>query len=212
MSNLAADNQWQHCNEASYDTTLITGALLWADTKKLASLILEGTTAAELRALAIKENLFERKSKKTALNILSYLRQRLSAAPTSLLNLIAYDNSLASKQAVFIAAIQSSRFLREFISNVVCDKLESFNPELSALFWEDFWSSCISKDHSLQNIRPKTVKEIRSNLLKFLVELEILESSKSRELKQIRFQPQILQALSTTELACLTPFVRSFVK
>jgi hypothetical protein len=212
LKNSAAENRWHHFDEGSYDTNLITGALLWSDMKNISRLIISGKNPTELKTIVLQENILERNRSKTALNILSYLLQRLSFAPSSLLTLLAHGDSVASRQAAFLASLQSSRFLREFLADVVCDKLESFSPTLPSLFWEDFWNSCTAKDHTLQALRPKAVTELRSVLLKFLVEIEVLETSKARELKHIRFHPQTLQVLKSAELSWLTPYIRSFVR
>jgi len=200
------------CIRQSYDTNLITGALLWSDTKKLAGLILAGKSVTDLRGLALKENILERKSSKTSLNVLSYLLQRLSPAPRQLLELIASGDSVSSRQAAFLCSLQNSKFLRDFLANVVCDKLASFHNHLAPLFWEDFWNACVSKDSSLQALRPKAISELRAVLIKFLVEVEILDSLRSRALKHIRFTSQSTELLKLPELSWLIPCVRSFVR
>lgn len=212
MRSSVADKTWHSFNEESYDTNLITGALLWSDMKRLASLLLDGKTSAQLRSLILRDNFLERKSSKRSLNILSYLLQRLSHSPRDLLELIALGDSVSSRQAAFICSLQNSRFLREFLSNVICEKLESFNNHLQPLFWEDFWNSCLSKDPSLHTLRPKAKAELRSVLIKFLADIEILDNSRSRELKHIRFSPLSAQTLKTSALAWLMPSVRSFVR
>jgi hypothetical protein len=180
--------------------------------RTLAQLVCSGKCYPEIRGLVTEANLLQRRRTKTSLNIFSYLTQRLSCAPAHLVTLIADSDSIVSRQASLIASLQSSRFLREFLGNVVCDRLESFSPELPPLFWEDFWSSCLANDQSLQDLRLKTVSEIRATLLKCLVEIEVLESSKSRALKAIRFHSQVLAALKSSELSGLKPYVRSFVR
>lgn len=212
MGSALALNQYEPLILESYDTNLITGALLWADMRKLAQLVCSGKSYLEIRQLVIEANLLQRKRTKTSLNIFSYLSQRISGAPEPLVMLIANGDSIVSRQASLLASLQSSRFLREFLGNVVCERLEGFNPELPSLFWEDFWSTCLANDPSLQGIRPKTVSEIRTTLLKCLVEIEVLESSKSRALKAIRFHPQVLAVLESSELCWLKPYVRSFVR
>ncbi len=212
MDSTLAINRYAQLGEESYDTNLITGALLWADMRKLSQLICSGHTPAEIRSLVVETNLLQRSRPKTSLNIYSYLSKRLSISPPSLIRLIADGNSIISRQAALLAAMQPSRFLREFLGTVVCDRLESFNPSLSSLFWEDFWSSCVANDPSLLSVRQKAVNEIRSILLKFLVEVDILESPKEKALKAIRFHPNVAALLKSSELLWLKPYVRSFVR
>ena len=212
MRSSTAEKARDSFSEESYDTNLITGALLWSDMKKLAGLLLSGTTAAELRSLVLQDNFLVRKSTKRSLNLLSYLLQRLSLSTSPLLELIANGDSISSRQAAFLCSLQNSRFLREFLFNIVCDKLESFHNHLPPLFWEDFWNACVSKDHALQTLRQKAISELRSVLIQFLVEVEILDSLRSRELKHIRFTPSAAKVLKTAELSWLTPCVRSFVR
>ena len=212
MKSSAAKKDWDHLNKESYDTNLITGALLWPDMKRLASLLAAGKSAAEVRGLVSQDNLLERKSTKRSLNVTSYLLQRLSLAPQLLLEIIANADSISSRQAALLVSLQNSRFLREFLTTVICDRLESFNTNLPPLYWEDFWASCLSKDHCLQSLRPKAVTELRSVLIKFLVDVGILDSSRSRALVQIRLTPQVTQVLRTSELSWLLPCIKSFVR
>jgi hypothetical protein len=179
--------------------------------RRLSQLICSGHTSAEIRSLVVEANLLQRSRPKTSLNIYSYLSQRLFISPLCLIRVIADSNSIVSRQAALLAAMQPSRFLREFFSTVVCDRLESFNPALSSFFWEDFWSTCLANDPLLHSVRQKAVNEIRSTLLKVLVEVEVLESPKSRELKAVRFHPQVSALLKSSELMWLKPSVRSFI-
>ena len=180
--------------------------------RKLSQLLCSGHTPAEIRSLVVEANLLQRSRPKTALNIYSYLSQRLNVSPRGLLHLIADGNSIVSRQAALLAAMQPSRFLREFFGTVVCDRLESFNPALTSLFWEDYWSTCLANDPSLHSVRQKTVSEIRSTLLKVLVEVDVLESPKAKALKAVRFHPQVTALLKSSELMWLKPYVRSFVR
>ena len=212
MESAVALHKHDESSGECYDTNLITGALLWADMRKLSRLICSGHTPGEIRTLVVEANLLERGRPKTALNIYSYLSQRLYISPPSLVRLIADGNSIVSRQAALLAAMQPSRFLREFLGTVVCDRLESFNPSLPSLFWEDYWSSCVANDPALLSVRQKAVNEIRSILLKFLVEVDVLESPKEKALKAIRFHPQVAALLKSSELKWLKPYVRSFVR
>ena len=117
--NSVAENRHHHFDEGSYDTNLITGALLWSDMRNISRLMTAGKNPTELRTIVIQENLLERNRSKTSLNILSYLLQRLSFSPSSLLTLLAHGDSVPSRQAAFLACLQSSRFLREFLAHVV---------------------------------------------------------------------------------------------
>ena len=199
-------------SEDRYDTGIITGALLWEDSKVLTTLLISNRTPSEIRDTIVTNNCLLRRSKKRSLNIASYLLQRLKLCPRSLLEIIASPDSIASRQATFISALISSRFLRDFMHEVICDRLDSFDHKLPSLFWNDFWSSCLSKEISLHSLRSKGVAEIRSTLLRFMVEIEVLENSKARELHRIRFVAPVLSILRTSELEWIKPYLRGFLR
>ena len=69
--NSVAENRYHHFDEGSYDTNLITGALLWSDMRNISRLMTAGKNPTELRTIVIQENLLERNRSKTSLNILS---------------------------------------------------------------------------------------------------------------------------------------------
>ena len=198
--------------QGPYGTGIITGALLWEDSKILAELLLSDHTHAQIRETVVSNNTLLRKSKKRSLNVASYLLQRLSSCPRPLLTMIAYADSISSRQASFVAALISSNFLRDFMNEVVCERLESFDHRLPPHFWNDFWASCRSKESTLHSLREKGVAEIRSTLLKFLAEIGILESVRARELHQISLSSQVAALINTPELAWTRAYIRCFVR
>jgi hypothetical protein len=195
-----------------YDTGIITGALLWSDTKILASLLLEGKSPADIREAVSTNNSLLRRSKKRSSNVTSYLLQRFKACPDRLLELIVRSDSDTSKQAAFVASLITSRFLRDFMNEVVCEILEGATQQLPSHFWGDFWGSCVSKDPELSKLRDKAVSEVRSTLLRFLVEVGILEGIRARELQRITLTPQIQAVLMSEELSTVRFYLRSFVR
>ncbi len=195
-----------------FDSGIITGALLWEDSKVISTLLLNGHTPAAIRAEVASNNTLLRHSKKRALNIASYLLQRFKATPHNILSLITHSDSTTSKQAAFIASILASRFLRDFMNEVVCEAFEKHGRRLPTDFWIDFWATCASKEPELAELRAKAVSEIRSTLLKFLTEVGILEGIRSRELQRITFTAPILAALKRQELVEMQFYLRSFVR
>jgi hypothetical protein len=195
-----------------YDTGIITGALLWSDTKILAALLLEGRSPADIREAVSANNSLLRRSKKRSSNVTSYLLQRFKACPDRLLELIVRSDSDTSKQAAFVASLITSRFLRDFMNEVVCEILEGATQQLPSHFWRDFWGSCVSKDPELSELRDKAVREVRSTLLRFLVEIGILEGIRARELQRITLTPQIQAVLMSEELSTVRFYLRSFVR
>lgn len=195
-----------------FDSGIITGALLWEDSKVISALLLNGHTPAVIRAEVASNNSLLRHSKKRALNIASYLLQRFKTTPHKLIALINHSDSNTSKQAAFIASVLASRFLRDFMNEVVCEAFEKHGRRLPTDFWIDFWATCVSKEPELAELRAKAVGEIRSTLLKFLAEVGILEGIRSRELQRITFTTPVLSALKTQELAGIKIYLRSFVR
>jgi len=183
-------------SEQPYDIKLITGALLWHETKIAAHLMLKENSAAKARLTILKDNLFQRRSKKTASNILGLVIKRLESVPHDIVSLIASSDMELSKQATFVAALAESRFLREFVRDVVSEKLESFDNSISVGIWDQFWNSCVSKDPSLSEAREKSAKELRSTILKILVETGILERSSSKRFSSIKFLPELSKLVS----------------
>ena len=195
-----------------FDSGIITGALLWEDSKVISGLLVSGQSPATIRAEVATNNSLLRHSEKRALNVASYLLQRFKTSPHKLIALISHSDSTTSKQAAFIASVLASRFLRDFMNEVVCEAFEKHGRRLPTDFWIDFWATCVSKEPALAELRVKAVSEIRSTLLKFLTEVGILEGIRSRELQRITFTTPILSALKTQELVGVQFYLRSFVR
>ena len=195
-----------------YDTGIITGALLWSDTKILAALLLEGRSPADIREAVSANNSLLRQTKNRGSKITSYLLNRFKHCPKGLLELIVRSDSDTSKQAAFVATLITSRFLRDFMNEVVCEILEGPTNQLPSHFWGDFWGSCVSKEPDLSELREKAVREVRSTLLRFLVEVGILGGIRARELRRITLTPQIRAVLISAELSAVRFYLRSFVR
>jgi hypothetical protein len=196
-----------------YDTGIITGSLLWSDTKVVVDLLLEQKSPPEIREAVSVHNPLLRRTKNRSLKITSYLLNRYNRCPIGLLELIANPDSNTSKQAAFLASLLFSRFLRDFMNEVVCETLDGTpNHLLQPEFWRDFWSSCVSKEPELHELREKAVVEIRATLLRFLSEVGVLEGIRSRELQRITLTPHIQSVLGTPELSTLRFYLRSFVR
>lgn len=199
-------------SQAMYDSNILTGALLWEDSRVICELLLQGHTPEAIRQEVVTSNALLRRSKKTALNITSYLLWRFRETPESLLSLVAHSDSVTSKQAVFISSILASRFLRDFMDEVVCEAIDRGCQRLPTDFWLDFWGTCVSKEPELADLRPKAIGEIRGTLIKFLAELGIIEDTKALELRRINLTPPIIAILKTEELNEVRGYLRSFVR
>lgn len=178
-----------------YDTSLLTGALLWHETKLVAVELVNGKTMKQIGDLVVSENLFLRSTAKTSSNIFSFIKRRLIACPEPLIRLISSSDMELSKQATFVAIVNSSRFVCEFLDEVVSEKLMSFSPFLESNYWERFWQSCVSKDPSLSSTRLKSIESIKQVIKKILFEVGTVEQLRSFELKKVRLHPELSQFL-----------------
>ena len=180
----------------SFDTKLITGNLLWHETQVVAEFVAQGLAKKEIRDRVLEENLLNRKTQKTAANIFSYLYQRITSTSPAVIELIANADAVTSKQATLVAAVSSSRILREFFRDVVSEKLESMNPTLRPSYWRNFWRSCIAQAPELEKTREKTVDELRHKCLSFLVDFGILNEREGKDLLPFKLTPKVARAVN----------------
>lgn len=195
----------------AYDTKLVTGTLLWHETKTVAALILGGDTLSKIRSRVIKENLLHRNTEKTSANIFAYLSQRINAVPLGIVELIASGDMDPSKQATFVSAIAASRVLREFSRDLICDTIENHVYSLPKTAWTDFWNACISKQPKLENTRLKTVSELKNSTFKILSEVSILTGADLLEIRPLKFTPELSSLIKTECSSSIKQSVRCFI-
>ena len=105
-----------------YRSTIKSMPYLYIETKKAASLVLQGLNDFEIKDMSIKENIFQMKSEARKKEVASMILKRLKSLDEFLLNKLVNGDLDTSKQIVIYAIMKTDRLFFEFMSEVYRDK------------------------------------------------------------------------------------------
>lgn len=105
-----------------YRSTIKSMPYLYIETKKAASLVLQGLNDFEIKDMSIKENIFQMKSEARKKEVASMILKRLKSLDEFLLNKLVNGDLDTSKQIVIYAIMKNDRLFFEFMSEVYRDK------------------------------------------------------------------------------------------
>lgn len=105
-----------------YRSTIKSMPYLYIETKKAATLVLQGFNDFEIKEMSVKDNIFQMKSEARKKEIASRVLNRLKVLDEFLLNKLVNGDLETSKQIVIYAIMKTDRLFFEFMSEVYRDK------------------------------------------------------------------------------------------
>ena len=102
-----------------YKAVLTHGALKVAESSVIADLLLRGVTGEDMVLAIEKRNILQAKSRRTALNLMRLICNRLSLMGPELWKLVRDGSGSVTTHALLEAAIKHSRLLGDFLKTVV---------------------------------------------------------------------------------------------
>lgn len=108
--------------ELEYRSTIKSMPYLYIETKKAATLILQGLKDFEIKEMSINDNIFQMKSEARKREVASMVLKRLKALDEFLLSKLVNGDLDTSKQIVIYAIMKTDRLFFEFMSEVYRDK------------------------------------------------------------------------------------------
>ncbi len=160
--------------EERYSLSFTTGGLLANECRVAAGIFLRRLDWDATRAQIREDNLFGTRTAAATTRISREVIDRLQTLSDAGLALVASGDSRERAAILWSAATRRYRIIREFATEVVCDRYLSMTPTLS---FEDFDRFLLMKAiwaEEVSDLAPSTVKKLRSNLFRMLREAEIL--------------------------------------
>lgn len=105
-----------------YRSTIKSMSYLYIETKKAASLMIQGFKDFEIKDMSIRENIFQVKSEARKKEVASITLKRLKILDEFLLNKLVNGNLETSKQITIYAIMKTDRLFFEFMNEVYRDK------------------------------------------------------------------------------------------
>lgn len=192
---------------ARYNAEIVAGALMLAESRILAQLLLAGTTPAEWKHALVVENVLQKRSPATALRQAALIKKRLETMEPELWQMVAQGNREVATQALLAAAIKHSKMLGDFLTRVVKEHWRTFAKNLKPGEWAIFLEECQQLDPVVLEWSESTRNKLGQVIILCLVQAGYIENSRTLRLTPTHILPEIEAYLARHDehyvLACL---------
>ena len=178
-----------------YSANLTKASLKLAESRIIATLLLEGIDHNAWRQAILEENVLQKRSASTAKTFADYIRHRLSTMDRGIWELIRDGAPRVATQAVLAATIKHNRLLANFFDQVLQDHSRQFKNTITDRDWANYIESCAGRDPNVATWTPGVVIKLRQVVFRILAEAEYVESTKTMTLQHVTVAAPVAQCL-----------------
>lgn len=161
-------------NYVKYNLSFTAASLRPELSRVIAEMYLESESWEEAKQRVRSDNALQARSQKSSDRLERELRQRLQTLTRDQLLLLAHSTTEDQAAMAWLAMIKYNAFALEFSSEVLRDKLASFDPVLRPSDYEQFVDSKVVSHPELDRLASTTRTKVRNVLLRTLVEAGLL--------------------------------------
>jgi hypothetical protein len=185
----------------TFSANLTKGSLKPTESRQLASMLCQGSSPAEVIERAVEENFLQKRSPSSNQTYASYIVKRLCACPQSVIDIVAKGSNREVVQGALVATLAESRLLRSFFEHTVADLKSIGRGYLTASDWTSFMEWLESVEPAVIKWTPVVRDKLRQNIWRILAESEIVNSTKSLGLQNLRLETSVRSCLTEPSLS-----------
>lgn len=193
-----------------YNAEIVAGALMLAESRQIASRLLEGVTDSELKKLLVEDNILQKRSPSTALRQAALIKKRLQLVNSELLRVIADGTREVATQALLAAAIKHNKLLGDFMLRVVKEHWLAYEKQLKRSDWPRFLEECQHIDPTILTWSKATRQKIGQVVVRCLIEARYIDGARSLQITPVHIYGEVLDYLRRNDeqyaLACMEIF------
>lgn len=168
---------------------------MFAESKRIASLLLSHPTDAEWEHALKIENILQKNTPATAYRQAKLIRKRLVTLDDEAWKLITESEMEVSTQLLLAAAIKHSRLLEDFLRDVYARQLHRMELALNAHLWDSFWVECVHRDGDIEHWSESTKHKLYQVIIRILVEAKYLDTSRKMNMTPPSLHPTVVSFL-----------------
>jgi len=199
--------QAQRIVASRYRADIGGGTLKLTESRKVASLLLDGVSDDAWQNAIEVDNALQKTSPAAAKRIASLIRARLETMDADLWRIVRDGDREAAMQAVFAASIKHSPLLGDFIDLILRDRLRGFHETLPKNLWAQYLEICRSREPRMPVWKDSTSKKLAEHVYRILSEVGVIADMKSYRLRRISVIPKLTTYLQDRDeryvLRCL---------
>lgn len=171
-----------------YSSGLVSESFWFIEFRKIIKLKHEGKTWDEIKDLCLTDNLLGISKEYRAKRNYGYLKNRIDALDTGLIEVFIHADLNTQKIINLIAIAKKNRLFFEFLYEVYREKVQMGAPELTESDINIFYKNKQSQDDDVSTWTDVTLRRLRSTYMNFLTDAGLLTVSG----KEKKITPPIL--------------------
>ncbi|MCX7883568.1 MAG: DUF1819 family protein [Caloramator sp.] len=168
-----------------YSAALTSDAFLYYEFKQILKLKREGLSDDKIRKKVIEENIFQYKSRRSIIRLLSSVMRRVKLLDDYLIKLALEDDLRSGKIINLYLIMKTSRIFYEFMNEVIREKLDYNCLILEKKDINEFFTHKAEQSEIVLNWTEKTTAKLKQVILKILKEAGMLEDIKTGKINRL---------------------------
>jgi len=191
-----------------YNAAITREQYLFYEVRTTAKLLTEGLSANEVAERIVSDNLFQYPTEKSVRKMaLACLRRLDALQDETLVQAIATQPSVASKQICLFAMMKQYRLVWDFMVTVIGEKYRLRDASFGKIDLNVFFMRLQEQDDYVATWSDSTVIKLKQVLTKILVDNEYIDSIKAEQLNPVLICPVLENAIrSNNDDAALVAF------
>jgi len=148
----------------------------------VAKLLLEGDDEIDIRRTILDDNLFQTNSPATTRKYLNMIFPRLHNLTEQQLRFVAHGDQELVQMTLLYAVLKTSRLIIDFLHDVIAEKLQRFDRELTKLDWMVFLEERSQIESGIGEWSETSKKKIGQVVFRILHEAGYLTETRSPEI------------------------------
>lgn len=178
-----------------YKADITNGSLKVAESRITADLLLREASSELWNKAILEDNVFQTRSRVTAIKLAGLLRRRLTPMGPELWQLVRDGSGTTATHACLGAAVKCSALLGDFMNLTLRDEYRLKSPALSNRVWDDFLESCRSRDPLMRVFSAATKARLRSSVFQVLAQAGYLQDTRTLKLQNVHVDPKVIRYL-----------------
>lgn len=179
----------------TYSASLTSDTFLYYELKQVLRFKVQGLTDVQIRDLVVTENIFQYKSRKSAIRIVSSIFRRVKVLDDYLINLVLNGSLDVGKTVNLYAIMKTSRIFFEFMDEIVRVKLENKDDFIEKKDINIFFAAKVEQSEIAAKWSATTIGKLKQVILKILSLMGIIEDVKACRIIRLLIAPELAEYL-----------------
>ncbi len=181
-----------------YSATLTGNPFLLFETREVARLMRVERDPKKLMQEIIESNLFQYKNTKSIPKRFNAIYKRINSLDDSILDSLANGSVLEAKIVNLLTISQEDRLFREFLAEIVCERIHSHDPKLNEKDFDRFFEYKRETIPEVEKWTEKTIRKLIQVYIQILNHSGLIDDRNNKVLQKTFVSDEFKQKLKRT--------------